>query len=850
MVADLLKYTSFFDGFVIKWGRTLFFFMTFSFFTSRNERILRVYRKRVIEINALEQKMRKLSDIQLREQTLFLRKKLKTSNSVASILSEAFATVREASRRVSGMRHYDVQLMGGMSLVEGKISEMRTGEGKTLVATLAAYTLALWGQGVHVVTVNPYLAERDSQLVAPLLEFLGLSVKHIAPEHNQDQKRDAYNADITYGTNSEFGFDFLRDNLVQDVSEKVQRGHFASIIDEVDSVLIDEARTPLIISGLSSDDASLLPVAYKLAHILKRQAEIDGSGDVYIDEKEKRCTLSEAGLIRVEDCLHEWGILEDESHRYQHQHLVVMGMLDAALRAQHLYFRDVDYLVDDDEIKIIDAFTGRVQEGRRWSDGLHQALEVKEGVELQGESITLSSITYQNYFRMYKNLSGMTGTADTEAHEFFEIYKLETLVIPTNEPLRRKDELDAVYATSLEKMQAVVADIIQSNGTGQPVLVGTTSVEQSELISKMLLEKGIFHEILNAKNHAREALIIAQAGRKGAVTIATNMAGRGTDILLGGNPLVLGKEHNDLYLKERSEVLASGGLRVIGTERHESRRVDHQLRGRSGRQGDPGASKFYLSLDDGLLRIFGGDRLLGMVKKLGLEPGEAIASPWLSRSIEGAQKKVENQHYEVRKQLLEYDDVANAQRVAFYRQRDEVLKGVLDHWLTIRKDALMSLVSDEIPDGSLFEEWNLSQFEKNLRENWDIVVDLQEAQDLDPSDIMARVLQTADDIYGRHVGALPETVQEQMISSTVLKTMDDWWQRHLTELDRLREGIHLRSYAQQDPKQIYKKEAFEMFKHMVEGLRVDTARTLQLARVLFEMPSDENTEDANFSKAY
>lgn len=825
--------------------------MTISLFLSRNERILKNYRKRVAAINALEPAMQALTDEQLQNQTQVLRQRLAKSKSIENVLVEAFATVREASRRVLGMRHYDVQLLGGMALVDGKIPEMRTGEGKTLVATLGAYTLALWGKGVHVVTVNPYLAERDANLVRPIHEFLGLTVRHIATEQDPQAKYEAYMADVTYGTNSEFGFDFLRDNLVHDVSEKVQRGHFASIIDEVDSVLIDEARTPLIISGLSQDDVSLLPIARQLAITLTRQKTADSDGDVYIDEKDKRCILSEQGLFRVEQLLQLWNVLSDDSHLYQHQHLAIMGMLDAALRAEYLFTRDVDYLVQNNEIIIIDSFTGRTQEGRRWSDGLHQAIEVKENAEIQGESVTLSSITYQNYFRMYKNLSGMTGTADTEAREFFEIYKLETLVIPPNRKMVREDNLDAVYTTSQEKMKAVVDDIVEAHGRGQPVLVGTTSVEQSELISNLLLKANVTHEVLNAKNHAREAGIIAQAGRRGAVTIATNMAGRGTDILLGGNPVFMKEQGEGLGLsvqeiealckKEHQEVLDAGGLRVIGTERHESRRVDNQLRGRAGRQGDPGSSRFYLSLDDGLLRIFGGERLLTMVNKLGLDPGEAIASPWLSKAIEGSQKRVENQHYEVRKQLLEYDDVANAQRMAFYTQRDEVLGGTVDSWIDIRKEALRAAVSNRVPDNSMFEQWDLPSLEQYLRDDWDIVVDLQnaaEAESLEPSDIMLQVLQSADNIYGQHVGALPDSVQEQMIGSTVLKAMDMWWQRHLTELDRLREGIHLRAYAQQDPKQIYKKEAFDMFKNMVDGLRMDTARSLQMSRVLFEIPHE------------
>ena len=825
--------------------------MTISLFLSRNERILKNYRKRVTAINGLEHSMRALSDEQLKNQTQVLRQRLAKTKSIDSVLVEAFATVREVSRRVLGMRHYDVQLLGGMALVDGKIPEMRTGEGKTLVAALGAYTLALWGKGVHVVTVNPYLAERDAALVRPIHAFLGLDVQHIASEQDPQEKRSAYQADITYGTNSEFGFDFLRDNLVHDVVEKVQRGHFASIIDEVDSVLIDEARTPLIISGLSQDDVSLLPIARRLATLMVRQTTSESTGDVHVDEKDKRCVLSEAWLTKVETLLQEWGVLSTQEHLYQHQHLSVMGMLDAALRAEYLFTRDVDYLVRDNEVVIVDSFTGRIQEGRRWSDGLHQAIEVKEGVEIQGESVTLSSITYQNYFRMYKHLAGMTGTADTEAREFFEIYKLETIVIPTNKPMVRQDDLDAVYATSKEKMHAVVEDIVQSHRRGQPVLVGTTSVEQSELISNLLDKAGIAHEVLNAKNHAREAGIIAQAGRSGAVTIATNMAGRGTDILLGGNPIFMkaqiegmGLAESDvqsLCAQEQSRVLAAGGLRVIGTERHESRRVDNQLRGRAGRQGDPGSSRFYLSLDDGLLRIFGGDRLLGMVKKLGLSPGEAIASPWLSKAIEGAQKRVENQHYEIRKQLLEYDDVANAQRMAFYTQRDEVLHGTVESWMDIRREALASVVAHRVPNNSILEEWDLPSLETHLRDDWDILVDLQasaQSDTLDPSDIVVQVLDSADTIYGQHVGALPDSVQEQMVGSTVLKAMDMWWQRHLTELDRLREGIHLRAYAQQDPKQIYKKEAFEMFQNMVHGLRMDTARSLQLSRVLFEIPHD------------
>lgn len=821
------------------------------FFLSRNERMLKNYRKTVDSISALEPSMQALSDEQLKNQTRVLKQRLAKTQSMDSVVVEAFATVREASRRVLGLRHYDVQLMGGMALVDGKIPEMRTGEGKTLVATLGAYTLALWGKGVHVVTVNPYLALRDAELVRPLHEFLGLRVAHIAAEQHDETKRSAYWADITYGTNSEFGFDFLRDNLVHELQDKVQRGHFAAVVDEVDSILIDEARTPLIISGLSQDDVSLLPIARKLAGLLICQQTSESAGEVYINEKDKRCILSEQGLVRVETLLQQWDVLSGEASLYNHQHLSIMGMLDAALRAEYLFTRDVDYLVCDNEVLIIDGFTGRVQEGRRWGNGLHQAIEVKENVDIKGESATLSSITYQNYFRMYKHLAGMTGTANTEAHEFIEIYKLETLVIPTNRPMVRCDELDAVYATSEEKMHAVVDDIVQSHTRGQPVLVGTTSVEQSECISNLLTTVGVPHEVLNAKNHAREAGIIAQAGRKGAVTIATNMAGRGTDIVLGGNALFLksqaeglGLSENEieaLCLNEQKAVLDVGGLRVIGTERHESRRVDNQLRGRAGRQGDPGASRFYLSLDDGLLRIFGGDRLLNMVKKLGLAPGEAIASSWLSKAIEGAQKRVENQHYDIRKQLLEYDDVANAQRMAFYAQRDSVLGGTVDAWIDVRRDALSTAVSNRVPEDTMEEQWDLSALEQHLQTDWDIAVDLQqdvEINNLGPQDIMRKVLERADSVYGLHVGALPETVQEQMIGSTVLKAMDMWWQRHLTELDRLREGIHLRAYAQQDPKTIYKREAFEMFKSMVDGLRMDTARSLQMSRVLFEIPHD------------
>ena len=703
----------------------------FPFLVSRHERVLKKYQQDVKKINALEKVYSQYSDAQLQAQTKVLQNKLAKTARLDSVIHDAFALVREASRRVLNMRHYDVQLIGGLCLAQRQIPEMKTGEGKTLVATLGAYVWALYGKGVHVITVNPYLAERDAQLVRPLHEFLGLTVGVISSEQDADEKRQAYACDITYGTNSEFGFDYLRDHLVEDLAQKVQRGHFSALVDEVDSVLIDEARTPLIISGMSEQDISLLPVARRLAMTLARQVKEDSTGDVYINEKEKRCTLSEEGLQKVEALLHEWDVLEEGSH-YQERHLAIMGLLDAALKAEHLYAKDVDYLIDNDEVKIIDSFTGRVQEGRRWSDGLHQAIEVKESVPLQGESITLSSITYQNYFRMYEHLSGMTGTADTEAREFFEIYNLETIVIPTNRPMQRKDSIDAVYLTHDAKMNAVVGDILKCHEQGQPVLVGTTSVEQSEWISNALQQKNIEHQVLNAKNHAKEAAIIAQAGRLGSITIATNMAGRGTDILLGGNPAFLKEQSvvgtsdesiEALCKSEKQRVIELGGLHVIGTERHESRRVDNQLRGRAGRQGDPGSSKFYLSLEDTLLRIFGGDRLLQMVNKMGMADNEALESAWLSRSIEKAQQRVENQNYEVRKQLLEYDDVANAQRKAFYVHRDAILRGEIDNALTVRDEMLYQEMVQYIPPNSIIEEWDIKGLLQYLEDQWDVQLD-------------------------------------------------------------------------------------------------------------------------------
>ncbi len=817
------------------------------FLVSRHERVLKKYQQDVKKINALEKVYSQYSDAQLQAQTKVLQNKLAKTARLDSVIHDAFALVREASKRVLNMRHYDVQLIGGLCLAQRQIPEMKTGEGKTLVATLGAYVWALYGKGVHVITVNPYLAERDAQLVRPLHEFLGLTVGVISSEQDADEKRQAYACDITYGTNSEFGFDYLRDHLVEDLAQKVQRGHFSALVDEVDSVLIDEARTPLIISGMSEQDISLLPVARRLAMTLSRQVKEDSTGDVYINEKEKRCTLSEEGLQKVEALLHEWDVLEEGSH-YQERHLAIMGLLDAALKAEHLYAKDVDYLIDDDEVKIIDSFTGRVQEGRRWSDGLHQAIEVKESVPLQGESITLSSITYQNYFRMYEHLSGMTGTADTEAREFFEIYNLETIVIPTNRPMQRKDSIDAVYLTHDAKMNAVVGDILKCHEQGQPVLVGTTSVEQSEWISNALQQKNIEHQVLNAKNHAKEAAIIAQAGRLGSITIATNMAGRGTDILLGGNPAFLKEQSvvgtsdesiEALCKSEKQRVIELGGLHVIGTERHESRRVDNQLRGRAGRQGDPGSSKFYLSLEDTLLRIFGGDRLLQMVNKMGMADNEALESAWLSRTIEKAQQRVENQNYEVRKQLLEYDDVANAQRKAFYVHRDAILRGEIDNALTVRDEMLYQEMVQYIPPNSIIEEWDIKGLLQYLEDQWDVKLDAALVTACNEAHEVHHLVTTkAHAIYNEHLGALPSEVQHQMIASTMIKAMDMWWQRHLTELDALREGIHLRAYAQQDPKQIYKKEAFSMFESMVQGMKLDTAKSLQLSRILYHIPHE------------
>lgn len=817
-------------------------------FPSRNARILGQYQKTVQLINALESHTRSLSDEQLRAKTATLRAQAKATGKLEPLLPECFALVREVSRRVLGLRHYDVQLMGGLALVQGKIPEMRTGEGKTLVAILGAYALALLGKGVHVVTVNPYLAQRDAETVRPVHEFLGLTVRAIYEDQTSEEKREAYAADITYGTHSEFGFDFLRDNLVMEWSDKVQRGHFAAIVDEVDSVLIDESRTPLIISGMSQADETLLPIARRLALLLERQRTSDGPGDVFVDEKEKRCVLSEQGFQSVETYLHGWGVLHADAPAYQHQHLVLMGMLDAALKAAYLYERDVDYLVHNDEIVIVDAFTGRLQEGRRWSEGLHQAIEVKEGVPIQGESVTLSSITYQNYFRMYPHLSGMTGTAMTEAREFFEIYQLESVAIPTHRKVERHDHVDLVYATEQAKLKAVVADIQTEHAKGRPVLVGTTSVEQSEALSTLLKSAQLPHEVLNAKNHAREAGIIAQAGRRGAITIATNMAGRGTDILLGGNVAVLQQQSEGLldsdhiaalWTQEHADVVAAGGLHVIGTERHESRRVDNQLRGRAGRQGDPGSSRFYLSLEDNLLRVFGGDRFRTMVAKMGLPNDEAIASGWLSKAIESAQMRVEQQHYDIRKQLLEYDDVPNQQRTAFYSQRDDVLRGQTEAWEHVREGMFHAMLDRYIPLDSFSEQWDLTGAVRCLNDDWDVPADIPEnADDMDAQELRSYWWKLAEEQYAEHIGSLPLEVQRQMLASTVVRAMDIWWQRHLTELDRLREGIHLRAYAQQEPKTVYKKEAYAMFETMVASLRMEAALSLQRSRVILALPSE------------
>ena len=837
-------------------------------FGSRNERLLSKYRKTVARINAMEKDFEQLADADFPARTEAFRQRLAKGETLDSLLPEAFALVREASRRHMKMRHFDVQMIGAQALHEGKIAEMRTGEGKTLTATLAVYLNALPGQGVHVVTVNDYLASRDAQWMGQLYNFLGLTVGINLPNMERQEKQAAYNADITYGTNNEFGFDYLRDNMDYDSRERVQRPLNYAIVDEVDSIHIDEARTPLIISGQSEDQTDLYEAMNRVAPMLTRQEgeedPITGKGvtkpgDFTVDEKAHQVYLTEQGHIHAEQILNKLGILPEGASLYDPANIALMHHLYAALRAYNLYHRDQHYVVQQGEkgmeIVIVDEFTGRLMAGRRWSDGLHQAVEAKEGVPIQAENLTMATITFQNYFRLYKKLSGMTGTADTEAFEFQEIYALETVVIPPNRPSRRTDQLDRVYKTTPEKYKAAIEDIRECHERGQPVLVGTTSIENSEIISELLQKANLPHQVLNAKQHAREADIIVQAGRPGMITIATNMAGRGTDIMLGGNleKMVASVQADetldeaekaqriqnmrDNWKADHDKVSELGGLRIIATERHESRRIDNQLRGRSGRQGDPGSSRFYLSLDDQLMRIFAGDRVRAIMDRLKMPEGEAIEAGMVSRSIESAQRKVEARNFDIRKQLLEFDNVANEQRKVIYHQRNEVLEsvGLQEQIDGMRESCFTDLVHAYVPEQSMEEQWDLPALEKILAQDWGVHVDLlaavQASDSITAEDILDAVIKQA---HATFQAKLDLVDQEQFLNferAVLLQSMDTHWREHLSALDYLRQGIHLRSYAQRQPKEEYKREAFELFGQMLDAIKNDVTRILMSVRV-------------------
>ena len=827
-------------------------------FGSRNDRTLRRMRKAVALINQMEPEMEKLSDDELKAKTNEFRERLAKGATVESLLPEAFATVREASKRVFGMRHFDVQLLGGMVLNDRCIAEMRTGEGKTLTATLPAYLNALSGKGVHVVTVNDYLAQRDAENNRPLFEFLGLSVGINLPGMTAPAKRAAYAADITYGTNNEYGFDYLRDNMAFSPEERVQRKLHYALVDEVDSILIDEARTPLIISGPAEDSSEMYIRVNKLIPKLIRQEKEDsdtfqGEGHFSVDEKSRQVNLTERGLILIEEMLVEAGIMEEGESLYSPANIMLMHRVTAALRAHVLFTRDVDYIVKDGEVIIVDEHTGRTMQGRRWSDGLHQAVEAKEGVEIQNENQTLASITFQNYFRLYEKLAGMTGTADTEAFEFSSIYKLDTIVVPTNRPMIRKDMPDLVYMTEMEKIGAIIEDIRECTKRGQPVLVGTISIEKSEVVSQELTKAGIKHNVLNAKFHAKEADIVANAGLPSAVTIATNMAGRGTDIVLGGSwqtevaELV---EPTDEQIEEikaawkirHDAVLAAGGLHIIGTERHESRRIDNQLRGRAGRQGDAGSSRFYLSMEDALMRIFASDRVTGMMRKLGMKPGEAIEHPWVTKAIANAQRKVESRNFDIRKQLLEYDDVANDQRRAIYSQRNELLdvSDVSETITSIREDVFKTVLDTYIPPQSLEEMWDIDGLQERLKNDFDLEMPIKEWLDKEPElheeTLRERIFQQAVEVYQRKEEVVGVEMMRNFEKGVMLQTLDSLWKEHLAAMDYLRQGIHLRGYAQKDPKQEYKRESFAMFAAMLESLKYEVISVL--SKVQVRMPEE------------
>ena len=810
-----------------------------NFFGSRNERVIRQLRHTAARINALEPACVKLTDEGLRGKTDEFKQRFAAGESLDKLLPEAFAVVREASKRKLGLRHYDVQLVGGVVLHQGKIAEMRTGEGKTLVATLPVYLNAIAGQGVHLVTVNDYLARRDAAQMGVLYNFLGLSVGVVYPGMDHADKAAAYNADITYGTNNEFGFDYLRDNMALSKEQRYQRGLNFAIVDEVDSILIDEARTPLIISGPAEDSVQLYVAINKIVPHMIRQTEEDGAGDYWVDEKQKQAHLSEEGMEHAEELLHASGVLSADSALYDSKNLAVVHHLNAALRAHGIYQRDVDYIVNDGEVIIVDEFTGRTLAGRRWSDGLHQAVEAKEGVPIQRENQTMATVTFQNLFRMYKKLSGMTGTAFTEAFEFDSIYGLDVVVIPTHKPMIRTDNQDMIFLSTAPKYRAVVEDVKTRHANGQPVLVGTTSIEVSELVSKELDAAGIPHEVLNAKQHEREAYIVAQAGALGQVTIATNMAGRGTDIVLGGS-LEAALAALPAEATEAEQVLAAGGLHIIGTERHESRRIDNQLRGRSGRQGDPGSSRFYLSLDDNLLRIFGGEGLVRWMKRFGMKDDDALEDRMVSRQIEKAQRKVEQHNFDIRKHLLEFDDVANDQRKVIYTQRDELLEGeeVAATVADIREDVVRSLVLAHVPADSIDEQWDIPGLDKQLETEFGLSLGLvqwfEEQAEVDAERILARVLDGVNDMFRTKEEQIGADTMRQLEKHVMLTVVDNAWKDHLSNMDYLRQSIGLVGYAQQDPKQAFKREAFRLFSEMLDRIKAEVVQMLARIRVRSE----------------
>lgn len=824
-------------------------------FGSRNDRLIRQYRRQCVAVNKLEDSIKALSDEQLKAKTQEFRDRLEKGETLESLMPEAFAVVREASVRVLGMRHFDVQLIGAMVLNDAKIAEMRTGEGKTLTATLAVYLNALPGKGVHVVTVNDYLAKRDAEWMGRLYNFLGLTVGTIYSQQPNEEKLQAYAADITYGTNNEFGFDYLRDNMEYDPAHRRQRGLHYAIVDEVDSILIDEARTPLIISGPADDNTDLYARVNEIPSLLVRQAEEKGEGDYWVDEKARQVYISEQGHEHIEQILTERGMIPQGQSLYSGQNILLMHHLQAALRAHALFKRDQHYVVQNGEVIIVDEFTGRLMPGRRWSEGLHQAVEAKEGVKINQENQTFASITFQNYFRMYEKLAGMTGTADTEAYEFQDIYGLETVVIPTHKKMIRDDQQDKVFRTVEEKYRAIVEDIKDCNKRGQPVLLGTTSIENSEALSQLLHKEGIEHNVLNAKQHEREAQIVLEAGRSGMVTIATNMAGRGTDIVLGGG---INKHVDEIRLNEslsdeekaqkietlkaqwqveHDKVIAAGGLRIIGSERHESRRIDNQLRGRAGRQGDPGSSCFYLSMEDPLLRIFGGDRMRAIADKLKLEEGVAIESNMLTRMIESAQRKVEGRNYDIRKQLLEFDDVQNDQRREIYRLRNEILESTdLSEMITnLRHGLFTDLFRAHVPEDTVEEQWDLPAMTETLKSEWGIDIDfagmLEKSNSVTDEDLLKALIDEADRIYAEKVELAGPQAMNDFSRQVTLQVLDHIWRAHITALDALRQGIYLRGYAQKQPKQEYKREAFAMFETLLDRVRENVMRVLMTVHI-------------------